>query len=161
MLEIRRLEVETDGELFREAYGWDESAPRWYTESDAIFRPTYEDFITPDDSQSFIGVFNGSFIALLALTQRAKGIYELHLWAKRGSDAGMIAEAAFHVKESLFKDLGAQKLFAMVARKNYSVKRMCKAVGLEETGVILITGTYHGRCIEWLMHEAVNEQKQN
>lgn len=154
---IRRLEPEADRELFETAYHWDDNHPRWYRESDAIFRPSFEEFIEPDDSQSFIGVFNGSFTALLALTQRAKGIFELHLWAKRGSNAAIIAEAAFYVKHSLFKDVAARKLFAMVAKKNYKVREMCNNVGLEPTGVVVIKGTYLGRCIEWLEHAAVNE----
>jgi hypothetical protein len=157
---ICRLDPAVDRELFEIAYHWDENSPRWYRESDGIFRPSLEELTTPDDNQSFIGVFNGSYIGLLALSLRAKGIFELHMWAKRGSDAATIAEAAFHVKRSLFKDLDAKNLFAMVAKKNYKVREMCNNVGLVETGAVMIKGTYGNRCIEWLEHAAIDEQEQ-
>jgi hypothetical protein len=146
---IRRLDVEKDYELYREAYGWDAGYPRWYKRMDSVFRPSFDEFITQarTDDQADIGVFDSELIGLISLTVRARGVFEAHLWAKRKSSVDVLACAAFQVRESL-RGIGMREVYVWIERKNRAVQKLCAMAGMEFQGITLLKG-HGGKLTEW------------
>lgn len=136
---IRRLDLEKDADAYREAYYWDKDYPRWFRETDSVFKPDFETFMeqAEKDDQADIGVFNPELVGLVSMTQRGKGIYEAHLRAKRGTDVDVLAQAAFQVRHSL-REIGMKEVFVWVNKKNKAVQKLCMMAGMRLQGLTMI-----------------------
>ena len=148
---IRRLSSKADRKLYEAAYRWDVAAPTWYTAQDIVFRPELEEFLSPPRTRADIGIFErgGDLVGLLTTTWHAGGDYEVHLWAKRGASVNILYEGMRQIRESMVRDLGAQRITAWVTKRNRHVIRLCYDLGLRESGFVMIHGTYRNRLIEW------------
>jgi hypothetical protein len=148
---IRRLDPTKDRGLYVDAFLFDLDAPRWYRESDKIWRPeTFERYmeLAHGDDQIDIGVFENGLIGLVTITRRAQGIYEGHLSAKRNVPRETLSSAVYQIRHQLF-EIGMQEAFVWVASKNRGVIKICEESGFYDNFVTMLKGSYHGRVIEW------------
>jgi len=150
---IRRLDPDTDLELYGEMYSWEMDAPQWFREASGVDRPTWEDFLTQirDVNQIDIGVWSNrdTLCAVVSVTDRGSGSFEGHLWAKRHTKLETITMAVWQVMDDLFQR-GMNEAFVVVAEKNRAVIRMCQALHMIADGQTKIGGEYHGRPIKWI-----------
>jgi hypothetical protein len=155
---IRALQPEEES-LFREAYEWTRDAPKWLKALDSIFGwKTFEDYYKQarEENQVSFGVFENELVALVALVERAKGLFEAELSARRGTDIRLIAQAVREVGNALVSS-GQVECFIWVAKRNRPVLRMCEVVGFKRTGISLFKGSYKERVIEWLKLSSNNK----
>jgi hypothetical protein len=152
---MRRLDPDADEQLIREAVGWIKSAPRWFKDADAAWGAEDADTYLEQmrtDAQADFGVFKGGdFIAVLTVSLEGKGIYNSHLMARRGADAGAIAAAVASLMRQMF-GAGMLEAWLWLARRNYGVRRILEAVGMRRDGVTRFKGQSHGKPIEWLRY---------
>lgn len=150
-MNIRRLDPIEDRGLYVDAFLWDIDAPRWYRESDKIWRPeTLEQYLelAHGEDQIDVGVFNPNLIGLVTITRRAVGVYEGHLSAKRNAPRDVLSQAVYQVRHQLF-EIGMREAFVWVASKNRGVIKLCEDAGFYDNFVTMLKGSYHGRVIEW------------
>lgn len=151
MIAIRRLDSDTDRDFYAEAWAWDIDAPRWYQDSDAVFRPeSFDEYmkLAHGDDQCDVGVFDDELIGLITVTLRGKGVYEGHLSAKRGANLEMLAEAVLQIRCQLF-ERGMSEAYLWVAAKNRAIRKLCANAGFYGTFVTMLRGSSHNRPIEW------------
>jgi hypothetical protein len=70
-MEIRRLNVSEDYELFHRIYEWEKDYPRWLRDAEKVARLEFEQFIEEAKDRADIGVFDPEFTALISVLKRA------------------------------------------------------------------------------------------
>jgi hypothetical protein len=165
-MHIRALRPDEE-DLFREAHGWTKDAPAWFRSADAVFGwKTFEDYYRQacEANQVSFGVFDGGLIALIALVERAKGVFEAELSAKRGADVALIAQAVREVGNALIS-AGRVECYVWVAACNRAVLRVCQTAGFKRDGIRMYRGLMAVRLldgvserpVEWVRLSSNNE----
>lgn len=149
-MEIRRLNVADDLELFRQVYEWEKDYPRWLCDAEKVAKLDFDDFILEAKDRADIGVFDPDLTALISVLKRAPQIYEGHVWAKRGTDIESLAWVVFNLRESLEKQLGMKACYVWIVERNRPVKKLCMMAGLMPDGGRMMDGESHGRPIKWV-----------
>ena len=115
---IRRLNPKEDEHLLRLAYEWDRHLPRWYQDLERVAGWPLEQFLKEAPDRADLGVFDeDEFVALVSIIRRDVGIFEGHIWAKRGSRVENLASAVTWVVERLIEDLQMKFGYVWVAKK--------------------------------------------
>ncbi len=147
---IRRLDPTTDEHLLREIYTWDKEHPQWYQDLEKVAGWPLEQFLKEAPDRADLGVFDGEeFVALISIIRRDVGVYEGHVWAKRGNKVEDLAAAVNWVVERLTEDLQMRFGYVWIAKKNRPIKKVCTMAGLRFDGTTLTDGESHGKPIEW------------
>lgn len=153
-LEIRRLDPVADGHLYDLSYSWLMSSPSWRQQTEAVFGTLdYTEYMNAvhDPGRCDVGIFvEGVLTAIITLTIRAKGVYEVHLEAAPHTPPEAIMEAGLAIKAQMFGVYGAQLAYTWTPSWNRAVLAIDKAIGFEDTGVRMLHGTCRGRLIEWV-----------
>lgn len=155
MLEMRRLDADTDVLLIAEAVGWIDSTPRWMRDCDDAWGKTVagdhlEQMKTTP--QADFGVWDGDeFVAVITISLIGHSVYESHLRAKRSANPEILKIAIANTLNQMF-NRGMKEGWMWVARKNHGVRRLLEAVGIYNDGVMMFKGQSHGQPIEWLRH---------
>jgi hypothetical protein len=154
LLAMRRLDPKQDIALYREAYRWLVNAPSWRRQIEAVFGTLDQAaYLTAaaDPGRVDVGVFDrGELTAIIVLTIRAKGVYEVHLEAHPGMAVELLVQASLLVRDRLFDEYGAQSVFAWTPRWHRTMRRVLQAVGFVDDHVTMLHGTCHGKVIEWV-----------
>jgi len=147
---IRRLNPKDDEHLLREIYDWDRELPRWYQDLEKVSHWPLEKFLKEAPDRADLGVFDDEeFVALVSIIRRDAGIFEGHIWAKRGSRVENLADAVSWIVERLIEDLQMRLGYVWIAKKNRPIKKLCTMANLRFDGSTLIDGESHGKPIEW------------
>ncbi len=147
---IRRLNPKTDEHLLRQCYEWDKDYPKWYQDLEKVSHWPLELFLAEAPDRADLGVFDDDeFVALVSIIRRDVGIFEGHIWAKRGSRVENLAAAVSWIMERLIEDLQMRFGYVWIAKKNRPVKKMCTMAGLRPDGATQIDGESHGKPIIW------------
>lgn len=146
---IRRLNPnETD--LLRQIYEWDKDFPRWYQDLEKVSHWPLEKFLEEAPDRADLGVFDDDeFKALISIIRRDVGVFEGHVWAKRGSKVEELADAVAWIIERLIEDLQMRLGYVWVAKKNHPIKKMCTMAALRFDGATITDGESHGKPIIW------------
>lgn len=161
---IRALRDEK--ELFRQAHEWTQEAPAWFRQLDAVFG--FKDFETYykqacEKSQVSFGVFSDELVALITIIERAKGVYEAELSAKRGADPLLIIEATNVIRSAVF-DHGCLEGYVWVASRNRMALKICELGGFRRDGIRMYRGVCKGNVVEWVRLSCqgiANERTEN
>jgi hypothetical protein len=146
---IRRL-TERDHEYLIEAYSWDADYPQWYRDLEKVSHWPLEQFLKEAPDRADLGVFDDEkLVALISIIRRGVGVFEGHVWAKRGSKIQELAGATRWVIERLIEDLQMRFGYVWVAKRNLPIKQMCIMANLRFDGSTVIDGKSHGKPIEW------------
>lgn len=165
-MHIRALQP-TEKNLFAQAHGWTKDAPAWFRSAEAVFGwKTFEDYYRQacEPNQVSFGVFDGELIALIALVERARGIFEAELSARRGADVGLITQAVREVGNALIA-AGRVECYVWVAACNRAVLRVCQTAGFRRDGLRMYRGRMSvkrtdgtsERPVEWVRLSSNNE----
>lgn len=167
-MHVRALRPDEE-DLFREAHEWTRNAPAWFRQSDAVFGwKTFEDYYRQarEENQVSFGVFEKEeMIALIAVIERAKGIFEAELSAKRGSELNLIAQAIRVIGDAL-TSAGRLECYIWVAARNRAVIGACQRAGFKRDSIRMFKGCLSTRLlnhetskrpIEWIRLSANNE----
>lgn len=149
---FRRLDPNEDAPLFEQAYQWIEESPSWRKETEAVFGTLdHEEFMAAPhwDHRVDIGVFAPEFTALVSLTLRAKGVYEISFGAKSGTDPKVIIAAGIEIRDQMWAQ-GMELAVTWTPRWNRTVLAIDKAIGFVSTNVTMLHGVCRGRLIEWV-----------
>lgn len=153
-LTIRRLSSTTDIALYRVAWQWNTDAPRWVRDCTKVFEAAnFAEFLAQatDSGRADVGVWeSGQFTGMISVVLRDVGIYEVFLAAKRGASLDALGAALEDVKAVLTAS-GMFETFVWIAAQNRAILTLCKAVGLDFTGLEMYKGATHGRPIRWRM----------
>lgn len=158
----RRLDPIADEPLLRECFAWDREAPSWYQDMDQVFGPgNINDFLamTKEPLNILIGVFNSEFVGLIVIACAAQDIFEAHLWAKRGTEIGVLVEGTEKTIQDFFS-MGMKEAFCLVAERNKPIQTLCASLGFRYEGVCMYRGLYKGRVIKWLRYSIREEARQ-
>lgn len=155
-VDVRKLEVAIDEDLYRLAFDWDLDYPRWYRDMDQVFRPTLSEFLNgaTEDNQADVGVWHeDQFIALISFVEIVPRRLEINLWAKRKACTEAIAWAAFNAMHGLFQN-GAKEVTAWLSSKNVPVKKMCIMTGMKRDGLRTWRKGPRGIPLQWDRYSA-------
>lgn len=151
---IRRLDPNTDEQLFEQMYDWLVGGPVWLRQCEAAWGPTDHDnylAATHGEHRVDIGIFVADTLqACVTLTCATPNIYEVHLGARQGTNLRLIVQAGWAIRDQLFGEYGAEEVFLWTPRWNRPVRNAIKAIGFTPTNVTMWRGTYRGRLIEWV-----------
>jgi hypothetical protein len=162
-MHIRALKAD-DYELYQEAFDWTGKAPEWFRQLDSVFGwPDFETYYEQTKDKISFGIFDNELVALVTIIERARGIYEAELSARRGTDVLLIIEATRVIRDAVFAH-GCLEGFMWVALRNRMVLKVCEAAGFQRDGIRMFRGVCKGRVIEWVRlscrrMEWVNEQR--
>lgn len=161
---IRRLNPVDDELLLRQAFSWDANAPRWYTDSDSVCRPTLDAYLrmTYDETQVDIGVFNErEMVGLVTFDHKLNGIAEVRFSAKRGAGIDLLTKAAYQLRHQFFS-IGMEAGVVWVAKRNRQIVKLCEVIGFIRDGLTIHRGVYRrpkgDRPIEWVRLVTTREQ---
>ncbi len=159
---IRRLDPEKDRECLIQCFEWDKDYPRWYRNLEKVSHWPLEQFLKEAPDRADLGVFNADeLVALISVIRRDVGIFEAHIWAKRGSCVENLAAAASWVIERLVEDLQMRFGYVWIAKRNLPIKQLCIMSGLRFDGTTVTDGESHGKPIEWQRFSYGEEAKAN
>jgi len=147
-MHLRRLNPD-ESDLLREVYSWDTDYPQWYQDIEKTERIPLEQFISEAPLRADIGIFDDELIALISILQRGQGVFEGHVWAKRGTCLELLVGATQGLIKSLREDLGMRIGYVWVAKFNLPIKKLCIMAGLRFDGAVVADGESHGRPIIW------------
>lgn len=153
---IRKLTI-ADEALIRGAYGWREAFPRWFQVMLSEGGPgnEWDEYWAISQRCIEFGVFDDTeMFGLISLEPQGPSRMAAHISAKRGSNAEALAYAAFVVRDWLFKQ-GIKEIFAWVAARHPSLKKLCVLSGLKPDTLTMIKGVDRGRLIHWERYSAV------
>lgn len=155
-LEMRRLDADTDALLIAEAVRWIDDAPRWMRDcDDAWGKTTAGDYLEQMKTthQADFGVFDdGEFVAVITVSLEGHGVYNSHLMAKRAANPETLKIAIANVLNQMQNQGMLREGWMWLARRNYGVRRIVEAIGIQADGVTRFKGQSHGQPIEWLRH---------
>lgn len=150
---IRRLNPGEDRRCFVDAWLWETEVAPWYQAASRVFGPaTLDDWLeaSREETRATFGIFDPDLIGMFIFTLRGKGLYEVDFIAKPRCSVGALVDAALGLRDALFKDLEAEEIYCWVPRKNVPTRRLCATIGLRDTGLRLLRGSYRGRVLEWV-----------
>lgn len=149
MIEIRRLDPEKDRNLYEEAFEWERNYPRWLRDAEKACSVPLPEFLEKADARADIGIFAPEFIGMVSIISRGVKVFEGHVWAKRCTNLGMLAEGVGSVVQSLIVDLEMRAGFVWVAKSNRPIRKLCGIIGLLPDGAEVVDGESHGKPIIW------------
>jgi hypothetical protein len=124
---LRLLDLDTDLDLFREAYQWRDK-PRSHAQPD---RMSFADFTAPDGIA--VGLFNGELCAVYFLHETEPAKFQCHFTSRRKVSRIPLLTAARQIAHDFFA-AGAVELHAWVTPRNRPLRSFLEAVGFYETG---------------------------
>lgn len=149
MMEIRRLNPETDAALYEKAFTWERAYPRWLRDAEKACSIPLPEFIAKAITRADIGIFAPEFVGMVSIIPRGEGVYEGHIWAKRGTVVTDLAIGVGSVVRGLVTDFAMRCGYVWVAKRNTPIRNLCAIIGLLPDGAELIDGESHGRPIVW------------
>jgi|SRR5688572_298392 len=153
-VDIRRLDPEEDDHLLEEAFGWLMASPSWRKQTEVVFGTLDWDcyqIAAHDPGRVDIGIWtDDKFTAIVILTIRAKGVYEVHFEAAPGTSPEAIIAAGRLIRDQLFGRYHAAMVYTWTPKWNKGVLAIDKAIGFRPTNVTMLHGTCRGRLIEWV-----------
>lgn len=156
-MDIRRLDPVNDRHLLETAWSWDDGAPRWRKDCEAVWSKLGE---RTGERRMHVGIFNEELTAVVHLDLIAKDTYEAHLAVKRGTPLDQLIIAINSIIHQLFS-FRMTTAFVWLPRINSAIFRLCEAVGFQHDGVVMFKGRTHKRPIEWWRLVIVNNQQNN
>jgi hypothetical protein len=162
MLEVRPLRPLEDLSLLAAVYGWARGAPGWLRESQGVWgREGFGPFALAHlEERTTFGLFGGGrMFAAVTLDAWGAGLYECHLSARKGADAGDVTGCAVELRNRLFA-AGARELFAWVDARNRGARDVLTACDFRDAGLVMLKGERRGRLIEWRLMVTNNAQQQ-
>jgi len=149
MLEVRYLDPSRDADVFREAWEWMESAPRWFRDCYNAWKETFEEQMDAAKGELNYGIFEGGEpSAIIRLAEARPWIFQTHLSARQRTPLDTLITGGRMVRNYLF-DHGVKGFYGFVPAKNRSVICLFSSLGFMDTGVRCFKGTTHGKVIEW------------
>lgn len=155
---LRRISPLSDRQLFVAAYNWLATSPQWRRDSEAAFGvtdlPSYLK-AAGEPARVCTGVLAPDLCALISMTVTGRNAVEVHLEAKRGTDAEVVVAAGCEVRDQLFR-YGIDYGYTWIPRWNRRVCNINKAIGFRPDNVSMWRGSTGERTIEWLRYSIVN-----
>ncbi len=160
-MELRALDPDRDGQLFREAYDWIFEAPRWLRQAENIVAgingcDSWEGYLKAahDPKEVNIGLFAGSMQALFTIQDEGCACFQVHINAKPHGPAGEMIAAAIQLRDTLFSQ-GAIEIFGFIAERNRPLRRFAEIAGFKFSGVSIFKGSMRDRPIRWMRYCAL------
>jgi hypothetical protein len=158
---IRLLNIETERDLFIEAYNWRYEAPRWFQECLDIWKETLEDYLENSKDELHYGVWDGEvLIAVIRLIQDVPGLFNIHLSVRKGTDWNVLLAAGNCLRDFLFS-AGIQGAYGYLPVINKSISKLYECLGFTDSGIRVFKGIVHGRLMEWKHYFILNPRKVN
>jgi hypothetical protein len=155
-MEVRLLNLEKDLDIVQEAWTWADTAPRWFRETLAITKESWEEYLANFPNELHYGVFvEDQPTAIIRLIEAAPFIFNLHLSAKRKTDFRVLVEAGLNLRDHLFEH-GIIGFYGHLPVMNRSVSKLYEALGFEDTGVRSVDGQIRGKDVEWKQYGILN-----
>lgn len=154
---IRLLDPEKDMDLLREAWDWRDDAPRWFQESLAIDKESWDDFVSGSKDEWHYGIFSDGLMAVVRLIQSSPRVFNIHLSARRKTDFEVLLTAGKSIRDYLF-DKGVLGFYGYLPTVNRGVSKLYEELGFTDTGIRVFKGQIRGRVGE-LKHYALLNQK--
>lgn len=152
-VEIKFLDFD-NVDVLTEAWGWADSAPQWFQQSQDDANETLDDFLTPNESVLLVGIFvDETATAVIRLTQVREMIFAIDLFAHRKTDWQILLNAGLSVQEYLFEK-GVKGFFGWIPSKNRPIVKLYQCLGFVHRGIKCRRGVMHGRSIKWMLMEA-------
>lgn len=148
-MNIRRLDPETDSDLYAIAWGWERSYPRWLRDAEKTCGLPLPEFMAKAVTRADIGIFAPDFIGMVSVIPRGNRVFEGHIWAKRGAKIEGMAVAGGSICQGLARDLGMKAGYVWIVKRNIPIKRLCGIIGLLPDGAEIVDGESHGKSIVW------------
>jgi hypothetical protein len=150
---IRRLNPDTDLDLYRQCWGWYEALPRWARAVLAVYSvSTFGEYLElARGPRANIGVFDGDdFIAMVTVEWAAEGVYEVHFSSERRPPRDVIVEAMINVTRIVFEELGAEVGFSFTPNYDKGIITMLRAIGMRQDGVEKLRSSHRGKVVKWI-----------
>lgn len=150
---IRALNRWLDTDLYRQAWSWHESFPRWVQDALAAYSvETFEEYLDlAKGARANVGVFNeGNFVAMITVELVASGVYEVHLSSIRRPPREIIIEAMLNVTKTVFEDLNAKVGFSFTPDYDKGIIALVRAIGMRQDGVEKLRGISRGKPVRWI-----------
>lgn len=156
MPEIRLLNIDKDMDVIKTAWGWRDTAPRWFRELLDVYKEPWSEYVENFPNELHYGVFtDGEPQAIVRLIEAHPWIYNLHLSAKRKTNFGVLVQAGLSLRDYLF-DQGIHGFYGNIATINRGVCKLYEALGFIDTGRRTVKGTIHGKDVVWKQYSLVS-----
>ena len=148
-MNIRRLNPKIDQALYAQAFEWEKNYPRWLRDAEKACSVPLPEFLERAVTRADIGIFAPDFCGMVSIIPRGEGVFEGHIWARRGSAVSVLAEAVDRIRQSLVRDVGMRAGFVWIVKNNRPIKKVCILAGLTPDGAEVVDGESHGKPIVW------------
>jgi len=146
---VRLLDVEKDGRVFKEAWEWSRSAPKWFLDTLDVWKETFEEQMDAAKNELHYGVFVADqATAVVRLIEAFPWVFNIHLAARRRTPLETLVEAGSKLRDFLYSQ-GVQGFYGYIPAQNRGIIRLYEALGFRDSGIRCFKGATHGRVIEW------------
>lgn len=158
-MEIRRLDPETDIDLYRELWRWQSEYPRALRDAVKVHSvDSFEEFLEQaKGARIHVGIFDSELCAVIGLQWLATGMYEIHLSAKRKTRLEQLIEPCLSIQKTAFEELQCRYWFLFTPEWNRGAILLATAMGFYNDGVSKIVGTTKHRVIKWVRMSQTRE----
>lgn len=148
----RRLRrQESDRYFFDLVEQWRAEYPAWLRDINSNLEEVWSTADIPEYIN--IGIWrDGEPYAFLTYRHTVEGWWESHLESKRGAKAEELDGVIWEWGWGVFRDLGAEAIFAWIPVTNRVSAKMTEALQLHYDGTLRWYGTLRGKVLKWRRH---------
>jgi hypothetical protein len=159
-VDIRLLDAKDDLNVHEAAWRWLDDTPRWFRESSALFKESWDDYLSHIPKELHYGVFvDREPSAIIRLIEDLPWVFQLHLSAKRKTDPMVILQAGTALRDFLFAK-GVKAFYGFIAKQNRGVRKLYEGLGFADTGVRCFKG-HEGKVWELIQYGVKNKPLLN